>query len=61
MYRDFGTNYNAEKDTDPSILHTAAMSYIRKCAGLCLANEINNLDDQAAILRIVKDTIATNK
>lgn len=45
MYRDFGTNYNADKDYDPCILHTAAMSYIQKCAGLCLANEINNLDD----------------
>ena len=28
MYRDFGTNYNSEKDHDPSILHTAAVSYI---------------------------------
>ena len=40
-YVDFGTSY---KENDPCILYSAARSYLKKCGGLCLASEIENLD-----------------
>jgi len=41
-YIDFGTSY---KENDPCILYSAARSYLKKCGGLCLSSEIENLDN----------------
>lgn len=45
-YMDFGTSY---KENDPCILYSAARSYLKKCGGLCLASEIQNLDNHEAV------------
>jgi hypothetical protein len=50
-YVDFGTSY---KEGDPCILYSAARSYIKKCGGLLMENEIPFLDSQDEVLRILK-------
>ena len=52
-YVDFGTSY---KEGDPCILYSAARSYIKKCGGLCLENEIQHLDSPEEVMRILKET-----
>ena len=39
---DFGTSY---QEGDPCILYSAARSYIKKCGGLLMENEIGSLDN----------------
>ena len=51
-YIDFGTSY---KENDPCILYSAARSYLKKCGGLCLSNEIEKLDNTEEVLRILKE------
>lgn len=53
FYVDFGTSY---KESDPCILYSAAKAFIKKCGGLCLASEIENLHDPEEVERILRDT-----
>ena len=51
-YVDFGTSF---KESDPCILYSAARGYLKKCGGLCIQSEINNLQCPHEVLRILKD------
>lgn len=51
-YIDFGTSY---KENDPSILYSAARSYLKKCGGLCLGSEIEKLDNSDEVMKILKE------
>ena len=42
-YTDFGSSL---RDTDYSIVYTAAYSFLRKTASLCLASELETLSNQ---------------
>ena len=56
-YVDFGTSY---KEGDPNILYSAAKSYVKKCGGLLLANQIQYLDNPEEVSRILKETVQKN-
>ena len=57
IYFDFGTTF---KESDPSIFHSAARSYLKKSLGLCIPDEIPFLETQSEIMRILRENSQKN-